>query len=240
MKLAICDNEQIYLDDLIEKCKSHPLADEVTAFLHPTELLRAIEAGDHFQTVLMDIDYDNDRTGIEYMEEITEKLADIPVIYVTNYTDRFVEQIFLKKANIIGFLKKPVQDPLLGALLEKCQRLITEKQQNELLLISTGKGEQQPIKTSEIVYLEIAGHSTLIHTTTGAHLVHEKLESILSVLPKCFCRIHKSFAINMDQVEALHPQSVELKSPQASLLPVSRSCKTSFKETYLSYIQSKL
>lgn len=239
MNLAICDDEFIYLDDLHRKCNANISIDSISLFQHPKELLSALAKGSSFHVILMDIDYNGDHTGIEYMEYITKKYANIPVIYVTNYTDRFVEQIFLKNANIIGFIKKPVQDSVLNALLQKCQNFLLEKKENTITL-SLGKGSQHTVSLAEITYLEIADHSTRIHTLQENFLVHEKLESILARLSPNFERIHKSFAVNMDFVDKIHNQIVEIRTPESKELPISRTYRSVFKGRYIAYMQSKL
>jgi len=238
MHLALCDDEDIYLTDLSAKCTNDPLVDSVDTFHSPKELIRALSQGAVYHAILMDIDYGPDQNGIESMDKIARRLPDIPVIYVTNYTDRFVEQVFLGKANLLGFLKKPVQPEMLHSFLEKCQAFNKQKQANTLSF-SLGKGEFQTVLLADIVFLEIADHSTRIHTVEKEFVVHEKLDELQKRLTDSFTKIHKSYLINMDMVKHIQLQSVELNHCDEPL-PISRAYRPIFKPHYLKYMQSKL
>ena len=56
--------------------------------------------------------------GIDYAYELNQKFPELQVIYLTGYTTRYSQHIFLKPVNLVGYLTKPVNADILEKLLK--------------------------------------------------------------------------------------------------------------------------
>ncbi len=95
MKLAICDDDINSLRHLSTLCQEISFVTETYLFTDAKELLDSIRDALSLDVLLMDIDFGTLKSGIDYVEELFAINKRIKTIYVTGYTDRFIQQIFL-------------------------------------------------------------------------------------------------------------------------------------------------
>lgn len=238
MNIAICDDDSISVEYLSSLCSSIALVDSVTSYMSPAALLSAIHEGFAFDVIIMDIDFETQKNGIDYTEEIYYTNPLIRTIYITGYTERFVQNIFLKKAALIGFITKPAQKNILEELLYKAQSQIDSDRSN--LICVLGKGTMESIPCNMITYLESTGHKVLIHTEKEAavYSVYERLASVAQKLPSCFLQCHKSYCINMDKIKRIEKREIYLCDN--SRIQISKSHAGTVKERYMQYMQRML
>ena len=61
---------------------------------------------------------------------------------------------------------------------------------------------QQLLKVSDIAFISAEGNYIRLHTSTGSHLVRERMVGIVGRLdPTLFKRIHRSTIVNLDYVD---------------------------------------
>lgn len=225
-----------YLDYLSDLCKEFDFLDSVHTYTSPDSLLADIKTGTSYNILLMDIDFNSEKNGIDYTTAIYRINPQIRIIYVTGYTERFVQHIFLRESGLVGFLTKPVQKDILAALLSKAMhQLDTEKQ---ALLCTLGKGRTEAIPCSSILYIENIAHNAFIHTNTESYSVYEPLSSVCKRLPSNFYQCHKSYVVNMDKIRRIENQQIILTNQ--AVVPISRSHISKTKDTYFSYMNKSL
>ena len=60
------------------------------------------------------------------------------------------------------------------------------------------------IDINDIIYIQASGHYSERHLTDGAIQLHDKnLERLLLILPPTFQRVHKSYAVDLQQIKTL-------------------------------------
>ena len=233
MKVVICDDERAPIDYLAVILQKKNGIEVIGEYTKQNELLELIEEKVFPDIVFMDIDWKDDRNGVQLSKILFEKSPKTQIIYVTGYNDRFSQQIFLEDSNLCGYLVKPVQEELLDILLRKAiERKKTEK------LIFSQRGVVQAIPYKDICYLESRGHHTMIHTMTEEIQVYDKLEAFKSKLSNRFAQCHKSFIVNMDYVSYIDKTHVELRG--ASKISISKGKYKEFRERYFSYMGAKM
>ena len=117
MRIAICDNESIAADTLLQKIYDITKANHIRKFTSIQQFWNVIEDGESFHVVFMDIDWEQSLDGIDFAARLYEIRPNTQIIYVTGYNDRFSQQIFLRPTNLCGYLLKPVDEALLYSLL---------------------------------------------------------------------------------------------------------------------------
>ena len=88
---------------------------------------------------------------------------------------------------------------------------------------------KKQLKLDDILYANSDGDYVLIHLSDGsAPMVLMTLKSLEKQLPyDRFCRIHRSYLVNVDKIEGLKGGKVYVAGKQ---LPLSDSCKAAFFE----------
>lgn len=231
MRLAICDDDLMFLEGFRAQVETLGLTRRIDCFSRPEELLDSLEDDTGYDAVFMDIDWKRDITGIDLAEWLNERSPQTKVIFVTGYNDRFSQRIFLQKSNLSGYLVKPVDSVLLRANLEKVAAAVKE---HEPLLTVTVGGRPRSIPLEKIVYLESLGHTVGIHTGEEVITVYERLDKLASRLSEGFLRCHKSFLVNMRRVRRFTEQNVLLDT--GASVPMSRSRSAEAKSAYFRYM----
>lgn len=233
MRVVICDDERApidYLAGMLQKKKGMEVIGEYT---EQSKLLELIEKKIFPDIVFMDIDWKDNRDGVQLSKILFEKSPKTQIIYVTGYNDRFSQQIFLEDSNLCGYLVKPVQEELLDILLSRAD----EKKKTEKLIFSQ-RGVTQAISYEDICYLESSGHHTIIHTVAEVIQVYDKLETFKGKLSKSFAQCHKSFVVNMDYISYIDKNHVELQG--IAKISISKGKYKEFRERYFSYMGAKM
>lgn len=231
MRIAICDDEKGALDSLRAMVETSRFANQVHGFLSLEKLWDAIEFGTHFDLVMLDIEWNLPHNGIDFASKLFPVTPNTQVIYVTGYNDRFSQKIFLKPANICGYLVKPVQEELLSQLLSKAWKKAEEWEEQKLLIQQ--KGVLHAIPLRKIYYLESRGHQITVHTLEERTLCYDRLESMKERLPENFLQCHKSYLVNLDNVRRIERNRMILKNEEE--VPISKSRYAQTRSAYFRY-----
>ena len=231
MRVAICDDNRQFLQAFQQQLKSTPNITSVHTFSAADDLFQYCEANKAFDVLFLDLALEEDRTGFQIAEALYRLAPNMSVVYVTGYTERFVQEVFLHKGNICGFLTKPVDPAMLTAHL---QMIIQKRTQASAQLSFRTRDGIEAIPVDDILYLESNGHLLAAHTRDTVYHTYEKLSDVLKQLPDRFVQCHKSFAINLQFIQRFTSTEVVLKTGTA--IPISRSRRTETKTAYFSYI----
>ena len=233
MKIAICDNEILFLKQFLTLCQSFSCIDKIVPFQNGDLLLAEVKAGSSFDAVFMDIDFGNKKTGIEYSKELYKINPQIRLVYITSFTDRFVQHVFLSPSNMIGFLTKPVDKGILSSILDKLQTSL--EQDKQTLFCIVGKSDSISVPISSIFYLESKAHRSLIYTDTENYSLYEQLSALKERLPSSFLSCHKSYVVNMNKIKRIEKNVIILEN--LTEIPISKSQYANVKQTYFRYMQ---
>lgn len=194
--------------------------------------LYSVENGSCFDVVLMDIDWGQKLTGMDFAEKLMKLSPETQVIFVTGYGEQYSQRIFLNHVNLCGFLVKPVDPLILTVLLHKAESRRRSMQSEKMLIRS--KGVTTSIPYSEIFYFENEGRKTLVFSLHGNSVVNERLEDIRRTFPSYFMNCHKSFTVNMNEIRRFEKSSIILTD--GSEIPVSKARYAEAREQYFRYI----
>lgn len=236
MEIAVCDDNKCFLEGFEKELRKIPLIDAIFSFSDYNSFLFSIDHGRRYDAVLLDIDWERERTGLDIAEELYRLSPGSKIIYVTGNSDRFSQRIFLHKANLSGFLIKPVDFDLLYANLKMVADEIPFQEQPTLVLRRQGAPLSIPLR--EIFYIESQGHTVHIHTVNETIAVYGRLENLIKTLPEGFHRCHKSYIVNMNYIRRFQSADVLLKNGET--VPVSRARQIETREAYFTYMSQML
>jgi hypothetical protein len=106
--------------------------------------------------------------------------------------------------------------------LKVCDRLLVKKLGKEFI-----------VKVEDIEWLESSGNYVNLHIKGRIYPARATLSKLIDkIAEQGFCRIHRSYAINLDEVDSLSPQSSgdsEITLKSGKILNLSRSYKEDFR-----------
>lgn len=235
MKIAYFDDLRQHLEAFAEDFSDVFSGDELRLYTSVTEILNDGSVENIPDIVFMDIDFGENENGIDYASEFFKLSKKTRIIYVTAYTDKFIHDVFLREANVSGFLAKPVQRKYLTAMLEKAKKQIGGSSKK---ISVSFKNTISTIAEEDILYIESDKHVIKIITEDKEFLSYEKLSDFMEKLSCSFISPHKSYAVNMDKIHKINSTRITLKNGAA--VPVSRSKYHEFKDIYMKYLKNNL
>lgn len=235
MYIIFCDNDPVQADGFLREFGELLCEHELNVCTDPQFVSDKITNGKKPDIVLMDIDLGTKMNGMDYSELLYKLSPRTKVIFVTAYTDKFVQDVFFKSANVSAFLTKPIQkEYLLNAIAIK--KPTDNIHENKLTF--QRRGEIISLPESEILYLESDKHYVNIYTEDGeVYSVQGKLSVYESSLSDMFVKCHKSFAVNMNSIKRIDSDGIWIVNDKP--IPVSRSFDGNVKRKFLDFLEKK-
>ncbi len=232
MRIAVCDDNQQFLGQIVQQLNSIPAVREVHSF---SDLPSFLKEAMPFDAVFMDINWNQSPTGIDMAETLLTKMPQTKIVYVTGYGEDYAQHIFLHPSNLSGFLTKPVDQKLLEANVQK----IADQLHTQERSICVKAGSNTTIVPYDnIRYLESKGHNIVIHTTTDDLVIYERLQTFLKKLPPYFIQCHKSFVVNLRKIRRFQSTDILLKT--GDVVPISRSRYAQTRTAYFTFMGMEL
>jgi DNA-binding LytR/AlgR family response regulator len=168
-------------------------------------------------------------TGIDFLKT----LSDPPlVIFTTAYPNYAIEGYEL---NATDYLLKPISLERFMKACNKTIELIELKRKENAWQLELGgaddfifvKADKKfvKVKYSEVLYIEGLKDYVIIRTEKGRVITLQTMKSLEDKLPpKLFRRIHRSFIVNLDKVDAIQGNMVEMtEKGQPKHLPIGKN-----------------
>ena len=235
MHLALCDDEQYQLDyivKLLEEYREKALPSlRWTTFLTGGALLTAMEQGQYFDAILLDI-FMRDLNGMEVARYIRSINSTVRLMFITSSSDFAVESYRVEASD---YLLKPITAADLFSSLDKLvdQLKLPEEQG---LVVRDNDGGLSKVLFSQLVCLEAMGHFTVLYRSNGSSVqVFQAFSSLLNELEQRqeFIQIHRSYVVNLRYVHRITKNEVFLLN--GTSLPLSRSHQPIVAQRFLEY-----
>lgn len=236
MRVAVCDDETIFLDKMEYYLKTISDIESVDKFNNISELNRML-VKKPYDLIFMDIEWKGQsENGTQYAAAVNREYPNIQIVFITAYNDRFSESIFLENVNLCGYLVKPIKHNNLQFFVEKALNNIKRRQTQKIVV--QYKGITETISFDDIVYMESKAHQLFINTISEQILIYKKLDDYENLLNEAFIRIHKSYMVNMNYIKRIERNAVTLKDGTA--LPISKSRYQIVRDKFFKFISEQL
>lgn len=198
-KAIIVDDESSARDLLSEIILMEDLPVEVvTKCANLPEAIKAIRK-ENPEIVFMDIEMPK-YSGLQ-VADFKEDNWDFELIFTTAYSKYAIDAL---RMDATDYLLKPIQ----GDELKACLKRIDQKHENlkssKVYLTINSHKETKRIKADEILFVEAGGMYSTIVLKTGEKITASKpLKSVEDQLPDYFMRIHRSFIVNLYNIESI-------------------------------------
>jgi len=171
-----------------------------------------------------------DLNGLTFLETIRQK--NINVILTTAYREYALEGFNL---NAVDYLLKPIGFPRFLQAIEKVNikpnSHPTESIVSPFIYLKADK-KQYKIKVEDIQMIKSENeYVKYFFTDNTTLLVYGSLKNVETEFIEfpCFCRIHRSYIINMNAIQYIEGNSISL---QGKFIPISESYKDCFLEKW--------
>lgn len=238
--IAICDDEDgfLFLEYKLVSAymKNHAYQFLIDTFSSGIELLQVNDNIVDYDIIFLDINME-ELDGIETAKKIRECGSQAYIVYVTAFVTYALEGY---KVDAIRYLLKESDtlEPSIEECLDSIIHRMNYKENRENFAFLEGERILSP---DEIVYIESNLHKLTFHLAEKnkkSYSMYEKLDILDQRLSNYgFCRIHKSFLVNLKYVQEIKRYTVKLTENicQKSYLSVSQSRYNNAKEQFIFY-----
>lgn len=236
MKIAICEDEEVertlfasYVADWGEN-KNIPL--QITCFSNPASLLTLVEKGGYFDLFILDIMM-KPINGVELAKELRTFNQSASLLFVTA-TPQYMSMGYELEAS--HYLLKPVSKKQFHKGMD-----LAYKNYDPSTIPFIIQDHQQiiSVETSNIMFIESFGHTSMIHTTNDTYTMRASLKSIAKTLrPPLFLMPHRSYLVNLNYVQSIAGTNIILKNDTS--IPISRAKNKEIRQQYLRFFSGAL
>lgn len=214
IRCLIIDDEQHAIDVIRTYCRRIPYLEVLGEFTDPREAVAYLDAESHsVDLVFLDIEMPR-FSGIDFLKAYT-----FPnVILITAYTEYALESY---QYGVVDYLLKPVAFERFSTAVKRVHerqqsKIMTYRRENpskDSIYVKTDRYKIEKVALQDIVYIQGAKNFSVIRTTDREIVSSLRLKELEELLPgERFVRIHKSYIIHMDYLEALEGKNIQLKN----------------------------
>ena len=238
MKIAIVEDEakeqEIIVKYIGEWAEARRELVEFRCFPSSESFLFAWEDGKDYRLLVLDIEMGG-MNGLGLAEKVRLEDREVPILFVTGY-DEYMQRGY--DVSALHYLMKPVDKERLFQALD---RMAEAKREEGESLVLNGADEVRRVQTGSILYVEAAGHGSVMHKCTwdGAFPLRESLGEIekrVNGIPE-IVKCHRAYLVNLRFVSAI--RNAELILDNGERLAVSRTRVKQVQREFLRYYKSR-
>lgn len=235
LSIAICDDlteERIQLAKLVYQYgKQHKLHLHIRLFSSGEELLNLFSKPGQFQIIFLDI-YMPGHSGIDTARRIRTFDFHVPILFATTSQDHGLDSFEVRASD---YLVKPLQADDVAHALDWCLEHLPEPLRCLSIL---SEWEHREIPLFSILYIDVYGHQSCIHTEHEIVITRRGLDDLANAIDSPdFLRCHRSVLVNMNHIQAL--EGNDFRMSNNSLVPISSTNRTSIRSQFLDWTYRK-
>lgn len=235
MKIAICDDENQFVDSLCPVIEQWAAKNAIQLSLYcfnNGDDLIAANRDKCMDLIILDIIMPL-LNGMDTARELRKDDQAVPIIFYTSSREFAVDSYEVKAFH---YLIKPVgAEKLCSVLDDFLQRNILQK---SMFTAKTADGFCR-IALADVNYLEAQNKKVLVYLSNGKTLeIHELFSKCTEVFSpeNGFFHCHRSYIVNLSCIEQFSKKDVTINNN--TVIPISRNNFAAFKETYFNYMFS--
>ncbi|MCT4606872.1 MAG: LytTR family DNA-binding domain-containing protein [Marinisporobacter sp.] len=198
MNILICDDD-LYTRKMLEKIVSKKSF--INEIFIAEDGVQAIEIAKNksIHIALMDIDMPK-IDGIDAAKIMNGISSETKFIFITAYMDYAIESF---DVHPYDYLLKPIDISKLEDTLDNLTKTMIKSSNTVEKITVKDKHNIFFISIKDILFIEKISNELLLHTDKGAYLLNKTLTELESILDENFCRVHRSFIVNIKKISSI-------------------------------------
>ncbi len=230
MKIAICDDEEVFVNRIYHFLWQQPDC-SVERFLSPVRLLEKYEEGSRYDVVFLDIVM-SPINGIDAASRIRAYDKQAILVFLTAYLEYAPAGY---EVNGFRYLLKPVTKESLSRTMKD---IYMELETSRTLFLRTPECEFL-LRLQDIQYLQADNKSSVIYYKDDLISFRKGLSELEKQLPAAFFfRIHRKYIVNLAHVREFDGTRLTLSCGRS--LPISRRMGRAFRLALEAYIEGDM
>lgn len=228
MRIAICDDQQMFVDRLKSLITDEEA--EIYVFNSGDELLKS---NVDFDIVLLDIEMPG-TDGLNTAAELYKRNRKTLLLFITSHREYLTKGYefrafrYVLKSEPDEFVRQNIQDA------------IEEYRNYDFYITVNYKGMVAKVLSTQIIYIESFGHTVTIHTENKDYIGQNKFKDICNLLAQHgFVQCHKSYMVNMRCIESIEKNSC-INITNGTKIPIGRKYNADTIDLYLEFMDRRV
>ena len=233
MKIAICDDDELFIDSTCALLEQWAVKNNIHLtlfrFTNGDDLIDA-HRKECMNLIILDVIMPL-FNGMDTARELRCADLTVPIIFLTSSREFAVDSYEVKAFN---YLIKPVDAGKLSDVLNDFLKTLNLPKNT---FTAQTSDDFLQIMISDVDYLEAQNKQVLFHMWDGRMIaVHERFSKCAEVFsPETgFCHCHRSYIVNLDKVKQFSKS--EITTFNHAAIPISRNSYAAFKDTYFQHM----
>jgi len=230
-RIALCDDDPSMLDQLealvrpwYEAARRPVRLDRYGA---TAPLLAALEDGDPYDALFLDIHIDGRASGMALAETLRKRRQSMLIVFVTGFLDYALRGY---EVQALRYLVKPVRPADVQRCLEAVETALARRAQQSFYFRIDRQDAR--VRYEDILFFESFSHTVELHALSGAvHAFSQRLSDLERDLPPDFVRCHRSMIVNIQHVFSIKRDVIELDTGRE--LPLSQRRRPAVLQAFL-------
>ncbi len=231
MKIAICDDEKIYVEKVEKIVSSFFESEQIEANIETyTSGDELVKAEGLFDIVFLDIEMTG-LNGIETAKILNQKNNKAKIFIFTSHNHYLDDAMDL---NVFRYIDKGSSDERIIAGLKKA----VESLRHNEIYITTKNNEKLKISKTDIIFVEVKYKKVYVQTVKELFVVRDKFEYFKENLNDSFFAVpHISYIVNMLHITKFKRESVELNG--SFTVTVAPKRQSEFRKLWFDYLKGE-
>lgn len=232
MKIAICDDEEVFLNKLKSELSKMLVHTDylIDCYTNGRELLAAYSEK-KYDILILDIEMEG-LNGIDTAKKIRLTDRVVTIAFLTSYEEFAIAGYNVKAERYI--LKHQPE----FMYREQLKGLIYDYSQNHKRFLFSNNNTSFSLGLSDIIFFEVFNRNITIHTVDSEYTYYGKLSDLVDMYKNDgFIKVGKSYLINASYIKIIKKNDIILKTGQT--LELGRKNKSQVIEEYFNYLSGK-
>ena len=232
MKIAVCDDEKLFRDEVIELINKYAAENNIIFDITEFNDGRELTASDTvFDMIFLDYQM-NELNGLDTIKSIREKNIETKVVFVSSYSEIVFDSM---KYNAFRFIVKPVSKDKLFEAIDSALKMIGSERR--LIVKDEDYNKSIVIYAKEMIYAQADNVYTYIITEKGSYRYPYNLSALEEELGQGgFFRTNRSFIVNLEHINSYDKTGIILSNGHKAV--ISRAKYKEFNNCYLNYLKN--
>lgn len=183
-----------------------------------------------YDILIFDIDMPG-LSGMETARRVRHQDPDVVILFVTNIAQYAINGY---EVEAVDYIIKPIGYYDFSMKFRRAVRHAARRSGNSIVL-DTAEGQRR-VLISQLRYVEVQSHYLIFHAEREYRVRGRMADCEQQLLSYGFCRIHKSYLINLRHLSGIRSGNSEAVLGE-EVLPVSRSFRDHLLQSYLQYLR---
>ncbi len=229
LNFVLCDDSQAAIKKLSKMLESIIIQNNLDGQIvfstpNPSDLLKYVK-DNPVNVVILDIDLNDDISGLKIAETIRKQDKNIYIIFITGHLEY---GLMAYRYKTFDYIAKP---------------LTSERFQETILRLYEDVSNDNPkyirldhnktiIPEDSIKYIQKDGMKLVFTTDTRTYEVYNSFNKLTPILPKQFVRCHKSYIVNLDKISNINFTTNTILFDNNESCYIGPKYKNNFKEVF--------